>query len=298
MIKSSEFNNYYNKNINLLEEYNKCLENETFKNFVNKFNLPKEEMMKHTSSLEESACEYNNCLNCIGLHECLNKIKGYAYLPKVVNNTLVFRYKSCHYTNKENKNHEHIKYVKAYNMPSKVLEASFKDIDKRYTSRKETIKWLNDFKNNYPNVSKGLYLYGNFGCGKSYLITALLNELGKKKVKSTIIFFSEFLQDLKSSFDTDFQDKVLNVKQTPILLIDDIGAEAISTWSRDEILCPILQYRMDEQLPTFFTSNLSLDDLEQYLSFNGKEIIKAKRIIERIKQLCDVVEMNSDNMRK
>ncbi len=297
MIKS-DFSNYYNKNINLSKEYDKSLENENFKNFVDKFNLPKEEMMKHTSNLEESVYEYNNCLNCNGLHECLNKIRGYAYLPKVTNNTLVFRYKSCHHTNKKNKEINHIKYVKTYNMPSKLIEASWKDIDKRYSSRKETIKWLNDFKNNYPNVSKGLYLYGSFGGGKSYLITALLNELAKKKIRSTIIFFSEFLQDLKSSFDTDFSDKILNVKQTPILLIDDIGAEAISTWSRDEILCPILQYRMDEKLPTFFTSNLSLEDLEQYLSFDGKEIIKAKRIIERIKQLCDVVEMNSDNMRK
>ena len=55
---------------------------------------------------------------------------------------------------------------------------------------------------------------------------------------------------------------------------------------------------MDEKLPTFFTSNLSIDDLEQHLSFNGKEVVKAKRIIERVKQLCDVIEMNSDNMRK
>lgn len=54
---------------------------------------------------------------------------------------------------------------------------------------------------------------------------------------------------------------------------------------------------MDEKLPTFFTSNLSIDDLEQHLSFNGKEVVKAKRIIERVKQLCDVIEMNSDNMR-
>ena len=254
--------------------------------------------MKHTSNLEESTIEYNNCLNCSGLMECLNKIRGYTYLPKVVNNTLVFRYKACHYTNNKNKENNHLKYVKYYNTPVGASNASWSNIDGKYLKRKDTIRWLNDFKNNYPNVNKGLYLYGNFGCGKSYLITAMLNELAKKQVRSTIVFFSEFLQELKSSFDSDFSDKLLNVKKTPILLIDDIGAEAISAWSRDEILCPILQYRMDEKLPTFFTSNLSIDDLEQHLSFNGKEVVKAKRIIERVKQLCDVIEMNSDNMRK
>lgn len=298
MIKASELTNGYNKKTELSYEYEKSLENEQFKKFVNKFNLPKEEMMKHTSNLEESTIEYNNCLNCSGLMECLNKIRGYTYLPKVVNNTLVFRYKACHYTNNKNKENNHLKYVKYYNTPVGASNASWSNIDGKYLKRKDTIRWLNDFKNNYPNVSKGLYLYGNFGCGKSYLITAMLNELAKKQVRSTIVFFSEFLQELKSSFDSDFSDKLLNVKKTPILLIDDIGAEAISAWSRDEILCPILQYRMDEKLPTFFTSNLSIDDLEQHLSFNGKEVVKAKRIIERVKQLCDVIEMNSDNMRK
>ncbi|MBS5778598.1 MAG: primosomal protein DnaI [Acholeplasma sp.] len=298
MIKASELTNGYNKKTELSYEYEKSLENEQFKKFVNKFNLPKEEMMKHTSNLEESTIEYNNCLNCSGLMECLNKIRGYTYLPKVVNNTLVFRYKACHYTNNKNKENNHLKYVKYYNTPVGASNASWSNIDGKYLKRKDTIRWLNDFKNNYPNVNKGLYLYGNFGCGKSYLITAMLNELAKKQVRSTIVFFSEFLQELKSSFDSDFSDKLLNVKKTPILLIDDIGAEAISAWSRDEILCPILQYRMDEKLPTFFTSNLSIDDLEQHLSFNGKEVVKAKRIIERVKQLCDVIEMNSDNMRK
>lgn len=298
MIKASELTNGYNKKTELSYEYEKSLENEQFKKFVNKFNLPKEEMMKHTSNLEESTIEYNNCLNCSGLMECLNKIRGYTYLPKVVNNTLVFRYKACHYTNNKNKENNHLKYVKYYNTPVGASNASWSNIDGKYLKRKDTIRWLNDFKNNYPNVNKGIYLYGNFGCGKSYLITAMLNELAKKQVRSTIVFFSEFLQELKSSFDSDFSDKLLNVKKTPILLIDDIGAEAISAWSRDEILCPILQYRMDEKLPTFFTSNLSIDDLEQHLSFNGKEVVKAKRIIERVKQLCDVIEMNSDNMRK
>lgn len=298
MIKASELTNGYNKKTELSYEYEKSLENKQFKKFVNKFNLPKEEMMKHTSNLEESTIEYNNCLNCSGLMECLNKIRGYTYLPKVVNNTLVFRYKACHYTNNKNKENNHLKYVKYYNTPVGASNASWSNIDGKYLKRKDTIRWLNDFKNNYPNVNKGLYLYGNFGCGKSYLITAMLNELAKKQVRSTIVFFSEFLQELKSSFDSDFSDKLLNVKKTPILLIDDIGAEAISAWSRDEILCPILQYRMDEKLPTFFTSNLSIDDLEQHLSFNGKEVVKAKRIIERVKQLCDVIEMNSDNMRK
>lgn len=36
-----------------------------------------------------------------------------------------------------------------------------------------------------------------------------------------------------------------------VLLIDDIGAENNSPWSRDEVLGTILQYRMDSDLTTF-----------------------------------------------
>lgn len=298
MIKSQEILTEFDNKIDLNKEYEKCLKDEDFKNFVSKFKLPREEMIKHTSNLENSSLEYNHCLNCSGLHDCLNEIKGFAYLPKVVQNTLVFRYKACRYYEKEKQKIKHVDYVKTYNMPKNVIEANFDKIDKRYSARREALNWLTEFKNNYPNVTKGLYLHGSFGGGKSYLITALFNELAKKKVKSMIIFYSEFLQELKSSFDSDFADRLQNVKTVPLLLIDDIGAEAVTQWSRDEILCSILQYRMDEKKPTFFTSNLNLEELEDHLSLDGKEKVKAKRIIERIKFLTDEIQMNSVNLRK
>ena len=82
-------------------------------------------------------------------------------------------------------------------------------------------------------------------------------------------------------------------------MLDDIGAENTTAWSRDEVLGPILQYRMEEDLPTFFTSNLTLKELESALSItnNGIEKVKAKRIVERIKQLTVFLELISKNRR-
>ena len=56
---------------------------------------------------------------------------------------------------------------------------------------------------------------------------------------------------------------------------------------------------MEENLPTFFTSNLSLKDLEEHLQINknSADKIKARRIIERIKYLTEEIEMNSVNRR-
>lgn len=57
---------------------------------------------------------------------------------------------------------------------------------------------------------------------------------------------------------------------------------------------------MEEHLTTFFTSNLTLQELENHLSItsSGVEKVKARRIIERIKQLTIPLELVSKNRRK
>lgn len=286
-------------NNKLSKHFNEALKNVNFKNFVEKLKLDEDTLMKYTSTLEESSIEFNNCLNCSNLSECKNKVVGYAYLPKVSNNKIQFNYKPCHYKQSNDKLNCHVKNIKYYNLPVSLTSASWDKIEKKDKARFKTIEWLNSFLNDYPNVSKGLYLTGNFGCGKTYLVVAMFNELAKKGVRSAIVFWPEYLRDLKTSFDTDYADRIEYIKLAPLLLIDDLGAEATTSWARDEILCSILQYRMDEKLPTFITSNLSIDNLGPHLSNtkDGVEVIKSQRIIERIKQLTEEIEMISKNMR-
>ena len=129
------------------------------------------------------------------------------------------------------------------------------------------------------------------------MISAIFNELAKSNYKSSIIFWPEFLRQV---FDDDFSKKYEYVKKVPLLLIDDIGAEGLTAWNRDEILCPLLQYRMDNNLTTFFTSNLTIKELESHLSNSksGVDEVKAKRIISRIEQLTEDLQMISENLRK
>ena len=100
--------------------------------------------------------------------------------------------------------------------------------------------------------------------------------------------------------DSEFEDRYEEIKRAPLLLLDDIGAEYLTPWGRDEILGTILQYRMDEGLPTFFTSNLDLKQLESHFAntSSGKEEIKARRMIERIKELTIPFELVGESNRK
>ena len=149
---------------------------------------------------------------------------------------------------------------------------------------------------------KGIYLNGNFGCGKTYLLSAMLNEIAKTGKTIAIVYYPEFLRSLKEAFyDNEEYKKRFNfIKKANYLLLDDIGADSVTEWSRDEVLGTILQYRMEEKLPTFFTSNLTLAELEDHLATTNKEVdhIKSRRIIERIKQLTTSVTMISENKRK
>lgn len=278
-----------------------------FKQMVDSINLPEEELMKNTSSIEDSVIEYKNCKNCKGLMMCKNNMNGYCYLPRLLDGKLSFSYVACKYKNKYIKDTLYQKNVISIDVPKEIKDAKIKDIYTDDKNREKVIKWILNYIKEYKkgNIEKGLFLHGNFGCGKTYLLAAMINELAKSNVKGVIVYWPEYLRSLKASYSSsssdEFKDKFNEVKYAKILLIDDLGAEGVTSWSRDEILGTILQYRMQEDLPTFITSNLDIKELEDHLSLttnNKSEKVKARRIIERVKQLTLDVKMVGENNRK
>ena len=291
-------------NLNLLKvNYAKALEDDTFKTLVDSLELASEKKMKYTTRLQEASFEINNCSNCSSLLSCKNSVKGFCLTPKVINNSLNFSYQKCSYQEENEKVNKYLNNIYYYEVPTVLKTASFKNIYKDDAKRLEIIKKIKAFYDNYKksNTVKGIYLNGNFGSGKSYLIGALFNELAKLDYQSAIIYFPEFLRSLKASFNSsiEYQERFEYIKKVPLLLIDDIGAEKLTDWARDEILGSILQYRMDFNLPTFFTSNLTINELENHLQItNGvTDKVKARRIIERIKYLTDEITLISINRR-
>lgn len=286
----------------LSHSYQDAYANPDFKEFVDSLKIKEDILMKYTSSLEDAQKEHNNCKNCSSLANCKNKISGYCYTPIANNTTITFSYDACQYLEKKLKEDSYKENLDLFEMPKDIKDANFKNIYKDDKNRVPIIKYFKEFINNYDNDKKpkGIYLNGSFGSGKTYLIASLFNEMAKKGVKSVLIYYPEFLRSLKASFQTNnYQERFNYIKKTPLLLLDDIGAENCSNWSRDEILGPILQYRMENQLPTFFTSNLTLEELETELSItsSGVDKVKARRILERIKQLTISLELISKNRR-
>lgn len=295
----------YDKDL-LIKNYKEALQDDDFKEIVKSIELDNTTLMKYTSKLQNYKEELMHCKECKNLNECQNKTTGYVCAPHVQGTHLIFDNVACKYMNKKINDMEN--RCTFYDIPEALRMASMKDIDISDAKRVAVIKWLKNFYDNYARDAhqKGLYLHGSFGSGKTYLICAMLNELAKKGADVIVLYFPELLRNLKETFslserniENDFSYRMKRLKTADILFIDDIGAESVTSWSRDEILGTILQYRMDANLPTFFSSNLNLEELENHLSSTKGSVdkVKARRIIERIKQLTTNMELISKNRR-
>mgnify|MGYP005808808341 CR=1 FL=1 len=287
--------------VKLKSYYGEALNDEDFSDYVSKLDVSMDVLIKYTSSIEDAVMELNNCRKCKGLKNCPNTLRGHVFKAIKDGNNLNFSYVPCSKLIKEEDTYAYKKNITCFELPKEISEASFSYAYRDDKKRLPIFKYFKEFMDSYlkDKKGKGLYLSGSFGSGKTYLIAALFNELAKKGVSSALVYYPELLRSLKSSFGSDYEEKFDFIKRVPLLLLDDIGAENTTSWSRDEVLGPILQYRMEEELPTFFTSNLKIDELESVLSItnSGVEKIKAKRIVERIKQLTVSLELISKNRR-
>lgn len=231
---------------------------------------------------------------------------GYQPVLIVNNHMIEVSYKPSKQLLADEKQREFNSRVKSVNMPKMIRRAQFEDFypdENRQSALNAALDFVQAYETDPHHFHKALYLSGSFGVGKTYLLGAIANELASQEFVSTLVHFPSFAVEMKNAIgENNLAEKLNIIKEVPILMLDDVGADAMSSWVRDEVLGVILEYRMQNELPTFFSSNFSMDQLEkEHLQINQRgesEPLKAKRLMERIKFLATEVTMVGVNRRQ
>ena len=276
-------------------------EDEDVKAFLEQYKeeLTPEAIRKGMSALlefrmERDARKNNKEVKAPGLEPCLEVHNGF----------ILVNYKRTEEAIREERERKRKRLIHSINMPKNIAEARFSDTaltPERQDVIGELLKFINSYKPNSTEYQKGLYLAGPFGVGKTYMMGALANELSENGIETTLVNVPTYSAEIKQAIATNtVEAKLVSIKNTPILVLDDIGAEMNSAWFRDEVLMVILQHRMLQELPTFFTSNFTIDQLEAHFAHSNKgdqELLKAKRLIERIRFLAKEYFVDGQNHR-
>jgi primosomal protein DnaI len=264
--------------------------------------LTRDDYLRSLSTVYEAVKEQYWCDNCPGLDKCPNLVKGHYSDLDVQNGHIVSAIAPC---DKQQAYEEELRtrrLMRSYYVSEETLSASFERLEIDPSNRAAVARAIQFCQEVSEGARvKGIYLHGPFGVGKSYLMGAIARELSQRGTASLMVYVPDFVREIKESIsDNSYAGKLELLKEVPVLILDDIGAESLTPWIRDEVLGVILHHRVNNHLPTLYTSNYSLEELEEHLSIsNGNriEVTKARRIMERIRHYVDIFLIKSDNRR-
>ena len=244
--------------------------------------------------MERDARKNHKEVKAPGLEPCLEVHNGF----------ILVNYKRTEEAIRQERERKRRRLIHSINMPKNIAEARFSETaltKEREDVIRELLNFIESYKTDSTTYHKGLYLAGPFGVGKTYMMGALANELSENGIETTLVNVPTYSAEIKQAIATNtVEAKLVSIKNTPILVLDDIGAEMNSAWFRDEVLMVILQHRMLQELPTFFTSNFTIDQLEAHFAHSNKgdqELLKAKRLVERIRFLAKEYFVDGQNHR-
>lgn len=195
------------------------------------------------------------------------------------------------------KEKEKLSHIDTFYHSDYVIEATFEQFEPFNSERRLLLEKAKSFCEHFEKGKfiKGLYIFGQYRTGKTYLLSAIVNELAKKEVNSIFAYFPDLIRYLKSAIsDHSLEEKVKALKTCDLLVLDDLGSENMTPWFRDEIFGPILQHRLSVGLPLLVSSNLNMKALISTYVDSGNETdqLKATRLVSRIYDLTEPVEMS------
>lgn len=152
---------------------------------------------------------------------------------------------------------------------------------------------------------RGVTLIGGVGTGKTYkmlqVITAYLYEelepeiglMGVRKPSPSAIqriFLSvpDVLRRIKAEFDSPDAPTIIDkMIKTPILFLDDLGAEKASDWVKEQLYI-VINDRYNWRRPVMFTSNLTIEEINVHYG---------DRFTSRLVEMTEIIKLGGGDRR-
>ena len=257
----------------------------------------------HSGKLADWTAVMEKCDNCKGLDFCRQPKRG-ERIDLYLDGMLMNQVSHCTYYKEQQQAYAHRRFYKQMDMLEHYLLVDIKAIDLKSESPEykaayqKIVKVLKD-----KNQTKGVYLWGKPGAGKSWLAAAMCNYYAQKEKSVAFVNVPKLMADLKLLFhEPDIMEaKLRSIRNTEVVVFDDIGGESVTAWSRDDILLPLMDARMEKRRLTIFTSNYSMEELKQRLcasASKSSEPVAAERLLERIRALSCEIFIKGETRRK
>lgn len=149
------------------------------------------------------------------------------------------------------------------------------------------------YVDNWENVKReniGLLFFGPVGTGKSFVAQCIANALLEKEIPVRYFSSVGLVAELTNK-DTNRSALMGKLCSVPLLIIDDIGADRDTAFSREQ-LCSVIDARAESGKPLIVTTNYIPSDMDK-MTDTGLQ-----RIYDRLRACCVSVKVNGESRRK
>lgn len=255
--------------------------------FLRKYRIDPARVLDEQNLFYTWIAQKEKCAQCAGLEFCRLKPKGAIKIPFVDEyGEISARYTGCSFALKRE---EELKLKKHY-LHSHMTDADYLLSTKDLCLNEQSNEYLAAFmaltQGHGKPGSRGKYLFGAAGSGKTTMLKVVANKLAEKELSLCFVYTPVLIQELRERIDEkrEMAKIIERLKECDVLFLDDLGSEHVTSWSRDEILLPILDYRYNNHKTTHFSSNYDFDELiARYTTdrWNADEIA-SKRFLDRV----------------
>ncbi len=140
------------------------------------------------------------------------------------------------------------------------FEAPPGDYDVGAAELRRVLSAVRNYADEFPlGPRPGLLLVGETGTGKTHLAVAALRRIVAKGFEGLYCNYQTLLNSIKAGYDpvsnSSDREAYRAALDTPVLLLDDLGAHRVTDWVEDTINSIITQ-RCDNRKPLIATTNL------------------------------------------